>query len=264
MGLCVRGWGKVFTRIHPRDLSTSPLRHAAALLVAGIFVPVLLVPRSGDPDVGVMAHHFISWSRSHCVWNMLMQTAMRTVTLLTLFVVPLTLVLAEEVDNREEQRTKAPALSLEGFLDEKLPTAPTKKTVMKVDNGPCYVCHANYKNEGLVIEHGRAEVGCVDCHGESLAHRNDENNTTPPDRMFAADEIDGFCGKCHTEHDVLAKEVLLRWQERCPNKTDCQAIVCTDCHFQHRLDLRTIRWNKNNGELLLGKGTQERGGPRDE
>lgn len=163
----------------------------------------------------------------------------------------------QEEKNQEEHREKAPPLSLEGFLDEELPEATTtKQTAMKVDNGPCYVCHANYKTEGLVVAHGEAEMACADCHGESLDHRNDENNTTPPDRMIALGEIGGFCRTCHTKHDAPPKDVLLRWKKRCPEKTNFDTVVCTDCHFQHRLSLRTIRWDRKTGELVV----EEQGG----
>ena len=71
----------------------------------------------------------------------------------------------------------------------------TKNTVkINVDNSACYVCHANYESEGLVIEHGIEEIGCVDCHGESTDHRNDEDNVTPPDIMYPLGSIDEKCG----------------------------------------------------------------------
>jgi hypothetical protein len=50
---------------------------------------------------------------------------------------------------------------------------------------------------------------------------------------------------------VAAREVLARWRERCPEKTEIKSIVCTDCHGYHRLARRTVRWNKKTGELLL-------------
>lgn len=173
----------------------------------------------------------------------------RTLGILLLFWI--TPVVAQEPDDREQQRDKAPPLSLEGYLDEELPEAPKQKIAMKVDNGPCYVCHANYKTEGLAVAHGEEKIACADCHGESLDHRNDENNTTPPEHMIAAAEINGFCDKCHPTHDVAPKDLLVRWKERCPDKTNFDKVVCTDCHFQHRLSLRTIQWNKNTGELIV-------------
>ncbi|HIQ20932.1 MAG TPA: hypothetical protein EYH34_06825 [Planctomycetes bacterium] len=151
----------------------------------------------------------------------------------------------------DRQALAVPPLSLEGYMHEVLPDAPAKKTVLKVDNSACYVCHGNYEEESLVLTHGKKKVGCIDCHGTSYAHRNDEDNVTPPDKMFPPDAIDPMCRECHTAHDVPARKVIQRWQERCPQKTDPARLVCTDCHFQHRLRLRTVRWNKKTGQLLI-------------
>lgn len=150
---------------------------------------------------------------------------------------------------QRQQAQAAPPLSLEGYLDEELPEAKPQ-VEMKVDNGPCYVCHANYRQEPLVLAHGPAGVGCIDCHGSSDDHRNDENNIIPPDRMYPLAAIDQTCGKCHRNHDVSAREVILCWQTRCPEKTDPEQIVCTDCHFEHRLSNRVVRWDKESGEVL--------------
>jgi formate-dependent nitrite reductase cytochrome c552 subunit len=147
----------------------------------------------------------------------------------------------------------APPLSLDGFMDEKLPEAPKEKEKLKVDNFACYVCHGNLEGEELVVSHGKEGTGCIDCHGKSYAHRNDEDNITPPDKMYPLDAIDKMCAECHDTHDAPAVKVLARWQERCPEKADAKAIVCTDCHYQHRLARRTVVWNKKTGELLLRK-----------
>jgi formate-dependent nitrite reductase cytochrome c552 subunit len=152
---------------------------------------------------------------------------------------------------QEKKTRKVKPLSLEGFLDEKLPETPQMKVKLNVDNSACYVCHVNYETDGLVVTHGKEEIGCIDCHGESLDHRNDEDNITPPDIMYPLDTIDEKCWECHDGHDVPATEVIARWQERCPEKTDPKKVVCTDCHFQHRLERRTVRWNKQTGELIV-------------
>jgi formate-dependent nitrite reductase cytochrome c552 subunit len=163
---------------------------------------------------------------------------------------------------QEKKARKVKPLSLEGFLDEKLPDAPEKKVEIKVDNSACYVCHVNYETEELVVTHGKEEIGCIDCHGESLDHRNDEDNITPPDIMYPLDTIDEKCWECHDEHDVPATEVIACWQERCPEKTNPKEIVCTDCHFQHRLARRTVRWNKETGELIVRDVEEEVKKPR--
>ena len=118
------------------------------------------------------------------------------------------------------------------------------------DNEACYVCHGNYRDEPMALWHARVNVGCVKCHGPSLAHRDDEDNTTPPDIMFPADKIDTACKTCHDSHDVPPRKVLARWKERCPSKTNPDDVVCTDCHGQHRLESRTVRWDKTTRQLL--------------
>jgi hypothetical protein len=149
----------------------------------------------------------------------------------------------------------APPLSLDGYLDEKLPEATVeKKADLKVDNGPCYVCHGNYETEELVTVHATEEDGgCMDCHGKSHAHRDDEDNVTPPEKMFAREDIRSVCDKCHDTHDAEASKVIQRWQERCPDRTNPEELVCTDCHFQHRLAFRTVWWDKKTGKLVLRK-----------
>jgi hypothetical protein len=130
-------------------------------------------------------------------------------------------------------------------------TAKTAKTGQKMaDNSPCFVCHVNFAEEEIALQHSQVGVGCVDCHGASYAHRNDENNTTPPDTIYPARKIDAACEKCHPQHNAPAKKVIATWQKRCPEKKDAKALVCTDCHGHHRLAIRTVRWNKETRELL--------------
>jgi hypothetical protein len=130
---------------------------------------------------------------------------------------------------------------------------PKKPTGPMADNTACYVCHGNYDEEELVLIHAKEEVGCIDCHEESFAHRDDEDNVTPPDKMYWPERIDPACQECHDTHDVSARDVLTRWKERCPEKTEASKIVCTDCHGHHRLPKRQVRWNKKTGELIFEK-----------
>jgi len=154
---------------------------------------------------------------------------------------------------RGEQRrvAAAPPLSLDGYRHEKLPEASKKKVKVKADNSPCYVCHANYDSEELVLAHAKQNIGCVKCHGDSYAHRNDEDNITPPDILYAEEMIGKACRECHETHDAPAVEVIARWQERCPAKEDPKTIVCTDCHGKHRLKFRTVWWDKKTRELVV-------------
>lgn len=123
-------------------------------------------------------------------------------------------------------------------------------TAAAAENEACYHCHANYQEEPLVLAHASHEIGCVKCHGPSHDHRDDENNITPPDRMYPLDTIDESCRACHGTHDAAAVAVIARWRERVPETTELGRIVCTDCHGEHRLRIRTVRWNRATGELL--------------
>jgi len=143
-------------------------------------------------------------------------------------------------------------------------------------NTACFVCHANYKTESLANDHAKADIGCVNCHGQSSAHQNDENNITPPETIYSADKIDPFCRSCHKAHNISPKNIIARWLKRNPDKTapTCRGqgchetddvppekvvarwmergldrtepneIVCTDCHGDHRMKVRTIIWDK--------------------
>ena len=57
------------------------------------------------------------------------------------------------------------------------------------DNQSCLVCHTNYQGETMAVSHAQGNVGCVACHGQSLAHCNDEDNVTPPDIIYPANKI---------------------------------------------------------------------------
>jgi hypothetical protein len=51
------------------------------------------------------------------------------------------------------------------------------------------------------------------------------------------------CFVCHANY---AEEPLAQWHV----KAD---IACSDCHGDHRLKLRSVRWDKKTGELLRGR-----------
>jgi hypothetical protein len=148
------------------------------------------------------------------------------------------------------------------------------------ENTACFVCHTNYKTEFLANRHAQANVGCFNCHGESSAHQNDENNVTAPEILYSADKIDTFCRSCHKAHDISPRDIIAdwmkkkaekkntscegchqsndipprkvvaRWKEVALDKTNPGQIVCTDCHGDHRMKVRTVIWDKNSGKLL--------------
>ncbi len=139
------------------------------------------------------------------------------------------------------------------LLEEAPAAAPgdaAAKPRTTADNQACFVCHTNYRDEPLAAVHAAGNVGCMECHGASNEHRNDENNTTPPGKMYPREAIERACAACHDSHDAPARAVIARAVERSLNLQDPGALVCTDCHGAHRLKLRSVRWDKKTGELL--------------
>jgi hypothetical protein len=142
----------------------------------------------------------------------------------------------------------APLLLDEPPDTESVSTSATTRAAGQ--NVACFVCHANYQDEALVGWHAAADVGCAECHGKSHPHCNDENHRTPPEKMFPRDEIQAFCNKCHPAHDVPAEKLSERRIQRGLNVNNDQALVCTDCHGDHRLSRRSVRWDKKTGKLI--------------
>ncbi|UCG48593.1 MAG: cytochrome c3 family protein, partial [Phycisphaerales bacterium] len=108
------------------------------------------------------------------------------------------------------------------------------------DNSRCHVCHINYVEEMIAFRHANAGIGCAGCHGESDEHIADESwasggNGTAPDAMFPKKKIDAFCMGCHT------KEKLLGDQHE-DIRAGTSGKVCTDCHGNHRLQVRRCKW----------------------
>jgi hypothetical protein len=102
-------------------------------------------------------------------------------------------------------------------------------------NAACYVCHIPFVREELSRVHLKAEVACIECHGRSANHANDENiGATPPDVVYGRDQIDASCAKCHKNHNVPAREVVARFLER--GLSPKTVAVCTDCHGTHRIE----------------------------
>lgn len=148
---------------------------------------------------------------------------------------------ALQVDQSAPLLMDEPAEEEAPKFDPKHPTA---------DNGRCYVCHANYKEEPFVQRHAKANVGCVRCHGDSPEHVADEANLTPPLLMYWPSRVGFNCYGCHPQHKAPVRDVIVRWQERVAGKVDPKRVLCTDCHGEHRLHRRTIVWNKRTGALI--------------
>jgi hypothetical protein len=120
----------------------------------------------------------------------------------------------------------------------------------------CSACHYGFSDEELASTHEKAGIGCERCHGESERHRSDEDNITPPEIMYPKSKINPTCMMCHPRHEIQHVEphkVLLAGAKTVFDSADegDNQIYCTDCHAKdHRINVRTIRWKKETGELL--------------
>lgn len=131
-----------------------------------------------------------------------------------------------------------------------------------VANPFCNVCHVNFDCEELALNHELAGIGCERCHGESLRHRSDEANITPPQIMYTKAKINPTCMMCHPrgeisgvkEHELVlagAETVFDRSGGNSNSAGGNGVRYCTDCHGKgHRMQVRTTLWNKATGELI--------------
>ena len=137
-----------------------------------------------------------------------------------------------------------------GLSDPASPDNPGDPKATVTDNSRCHVCHINYDDEKLAVDHAKASVGCENCHGLSDDHCNDENNITPPQLMYPKSKVNPSCMICHGRAEI-ANEALHK-----PIFDDILAAkkLCTDCHGkEHRLAHRTVRWDKATAKLLEGE-----------
>jgi hypothetical protein len=109
------------------------------------------------------------------------------------------------------------------------------------ENSRCFVCHVNYMEEEVAVNHARAGVGCATCHGPSDAHIADESwasggNGTAPDRMYPRDKIHAACLTCHPRDKIDTPQHAAVLADVGGQK------VCTDCHGKHRLPQRRCKW----------------------
>ncbi|HAK95025.1 MAG TPA: hypothetical protein DCM87_08490 [Planctomycetes bacterium] len=111
------------------------------------------------------------------------------------------------------------------------------------DNFRCHVCHINFADEELAVNHAEAGVGCEKCHGKSDAHCSDEDNITAPDIMYAKEAITPACMACHTALPADHKSVVEGTAEK--------DRFCTDCHGEHRVAVRSRAWDKTTGKLIV-------------
>jgi hypothetical protein len=125
-----------------------------------------------------------------------------------------------------------------------------------VANQFCSACHYGFIDEELARTHELAGIGCERCHGESERHRSDENNATPPQIMYTKAKINPTCMMCHPRHEIDHVEqhkALLAGARTIFDSSDegGRQMYCTDCHDKdHHINVRTIRWNRETGELI--------------
>jgi len=119
-----------------------------------------------------------------------------------------------------------------GCLCNSAPKAGDKNNPLG-PNAACYVCHMTYVKEPMSRVHLKHKVYCIDCHGTSAAHANDEDiGATKPDIYFKRNQVNGSCRKCHAHHDAAPEKVIKRWIEK---KLTVSPPVCTDCHGSHKI-----------------------------
>jgi hypothetical protein len=145
---------------------------------------------------------------------------------------------------------------IKGELSKRQVTEESSGKVVFVANQFCSACHYGFSDEELARTHELAGIGCERCHGESERHRSDENNTTPPEIMYPKAKINPTCMMCHPRNEIDHVEqhkALLAGARTIFDSADQggKQIYCTDCHArQHHINVRTIRWNKETGELI--------------
>jgi hypothetical protein len=129
-----------------------------------------------------------------------------------------------------------------------------------VANPFCKACHLDFDEDELALNHEIAGIGCERCHGESLKHRSDEGNITPPQLMYPKERINPTCMMCHPRHDIqhvedhrplLEAGLSVFETEQAPGDDADVKKYCVDCHGpDHRMKVRTVRWDKASGKVL--------------
>lgn len=125
-----------------------------------------------------------------------------------------------------------------------------------VANPFCRACHVDFDEEPMVVIHKAAGIGCERCHGESLRHRSDEANITPPELMYPKERINPTCMACHPRHLIQTPshrpllEANLSVLETAPVNGPAGP-YCTDCHgVEHRMKVRAVLWDKYTGKVI--------------
>jgi len=118
-----------------------------------------------------------------------------------------------------------------------LPTEPDEKA----DNSACLDCHMDFAEELIAAKHLENGFACTACHGNSVAHGEDEGNVTKPDVLFGRAQIGVFCKRCHPEHPSTPayEDFLDEWlgRRRPSGVVLLKDATCTDCHGRHTINV---------------------------
>ncbi len=129
---------------------------------------------------------------------------------------------------------------------------PAKEAEYEAENMFCTLCHLNFDGEEFVSVHQKADVGCVNCHGESDQHSADEAHIIPPDIMFKKEDVNNSCFKdgCHIKEEIDA----LPSHSPFVSGKDKTNKYCTDCHGNHGIPERHRVWDKDTKKLIEADG----------
>ncbi len=130
----------------------------------------------------------------------------------------------------------AAVVSLIAATEEDQRRKEGEEAVLK-SNSACMVCHIDFDDEELTVQHRKAGVMCAACHGPCLEHMDDEMAATRPDRLFGRAEVNKMCGECHGEHKNKEAVEAFRKEWHGRRRPNGQIItkdsICTDCHGRH-------------------------------
>lgn len=110
----------------------------------------------------------------------------------------------------------------------------------------CDTCHVDVADQLAGTRHLAKRISCVKCHGPSRGHAKDENNAVKPDRVFARDDIDAFCGTCH--------KCSRSRRDRQLTGTNSRRFVCSDCHGSHKINRAGKPATQSYPSEVIGRG----------
>ena len=135
---------------------------------------------------------------------------------------------------------------LAGCAGAARPANPSAQDEYEVPpNDMCYVCHIPFAREPLAVAHEKAKIWCIQCHGLSAEHMQDENvGATPAEVAYEKNQIDVMCSSpdCHEPEKHAPVNARVRFgrlrygkqaQEEIKGRPVKVTGVCTDCHGRH-------------------------------